>query len=243
VDQALIAVPLPLDGRADSGSFLPLPAFRPLRQRRVPQGSVLVPEGRRPDTVLVVVSGALMLAVTGNDGRRAVVGLLGPGDIYGEQGIWRARSSRIAPEIRAASPSTVITLSPHELHRAMSRDPSIAVWLIQALSRMGQDLQARLAETLGLGARDRSLEILRALAERWGHHSPNGRVLDLTLSQEALASMAGVSRECMNRALRELRADGLVLKSGRRYVLPEPRPTRTDRSTTGPGPPTPPPPT
>jgi CRP-like cAMP-binding protein len=96
--------------------------------------------------------------------------------------------------------------------------------LIQTLSRMGQDLQARLADALGLGARERALEILRALAERWGHPSPNGRVLDLVLSQEALAAMAGVSRECMNRALRQLRADGLVLKSGRRYVLPDPRP-------------------
>jgi CRP/FNR family transcriptional regulator, cyclic AMP receptor protein len=238
MDRDLIAAPLPLDSeRAEHIGSPDLPVFRRFGQRRVPPGRVLLPEGRRPHSLVVVISGAMSLTVTARDGRRAIVGLLGPGDVHGEPGLHRSASDRIDPEVRTLSTTTLIWFSPHELHRAMVEDPSFGLWLIQALGRMVHDLQTRLAVTLALGVRDRSLAILQTLAGRWGRPSPMGRVIDLPLSQEALAAMVGVSRESVNRALRDLRREGLVLRWGRRYVLPSREPERSGRQAAGPSPP------
>jgi CRP-like cAMP-binding protein len=197
-----------------------------------------MPEGCQPPFLVVIVRGALVLAVTGNDGRRSVIGLLGPGDVHGESSLQPSDPPLARPEARTLTPCTTIVLPPHELHRHMARDPTVSGWLVRSLTRKIGDLQVRLAATLDLGVRERTFALLLILAERWGYPSGRGTVLDLSLSQELLAALAGTSRESVNRALRDLRASGLVLRTGRRYVIPDPS-ARTDQTMAPPEPPRP----
>jgi CRP/FNR family transcriptional regulator, cyclic AMP receptor protein len=183
---------------------------------------VLMPEGCQPPFLHVVVCGAVALAVTGNDGRRSVIGLLGPGDVHGETSLQPPDPPVARPEVRTLTPCTLIVIPPYELSRHMARDQTVSIWLAQSLTRKVGDLQVRLAATLALGVRERTFALLLILAERWGYRSSRGTVLDLPLSQELLAALAGTSRESVNRALRDLRASGVVLRSGRRYVIPDP---------------------
>jgi CRP/FNR family cyclic AMP-dependent transcriptional regulator len=240
LDRRSFAIPLPLDaaGSHDRGSVDRLPAFPGAGRRRVRAGSVLMPEGRHPRSLLVVVSGVAALGLTGIEGRPAVIGLLGPGDVHGEACLRLADGPKVFPEARTLTPCTVIDFSPHELHGHMARDPSVSGWLARSLARKVGDLQVRLATTLALGVRQRTFAVLQILAERWGDRSERGTVLVLPLSQELLASLAGTSRESVNRALRELRESGMVFRSGRRYVIPDPS-ARIDRTIETPGPPLP----
>jgi CRP/FNR family cyclic AMP-dependent transcriptional regulator len=194
-----------------------------------------MPEGRQPSSLIVIVRGAAALTVTGVEGRRSIIGLLGAGDVHGETCLQPADGPLICPEARSLTPCTLIVLSLHELYRHMARDPTVSGWLAQCLTRKVGDLQIRLAATLSLGVRERTFALLRILAERWGYRSGRGTVLDLPLSQELLAALAGTSRESVNRALRDLRASRMVLRSGRRYVIPDPS-TRTGQTMAAPEP-------
>lgn len=230
MDRRSFAIPLPLDRRPDDrGSSRHVPDFPGAGRRRVTAGIVLMPEGCHPHSILVVVTGVAALGLTGVEGRPSVIGLLGAGDIHGETCLHLDSSPTVLPEVRTLTPCTVIDLSPHELQGHMARDPTVSGWLARSLTRKVGDLQARLAATLALGVRQRTFAVLLILAERWGYPSGRGTVLDLPLSQELLAALAGTSRESVNRALRELHAAGMVLKSGRRYVIPDPS-ARTDRA-------------
>ncbi|MCP4519621.1 MAG: winged helix-turn-helix domain-containing protein, partial [Delftia sp.] len=51
---------------------------------------------------------------------------------------------------------------------------------------------------------------LLELSERYGVNQENGVLIDLDLSQEAIASLVGTTRESANRALRSLREQGIV---------------------------------
>ena len=224
MDRRSYVIPLPLDdGRANhQGSRRALPAFAGARAVGVRAGGLLVPEGQTPRSLMVVVSGAVGLSVTGRrGGRRTLINLLGPGDVLGEE-ILGGDQPRVRPETRTLAFTQLALLSPHELHRIMARDLSVAGWLAQALSRKVDLLNARLAATLALGVQERTLALLRSLAVRWGKPSPRGTIVDLPLSQEDVAAMVGTTRESVNRALRDLRASGLVLMSARRYVIPDP---------------------
>ena len=239
------AVPLPHDvGRATGPAgdrHVPV-GLAGLRCRRLRAGEVLISEGRDLGSLAVVQAGAMALAITGRGGRRAVVGVLGPGDILGEESIrldgdgqlhrpagssskpWSNPSPRrsvVRPEARAITASAVLLLPPHELERAVRHDPSLAGWIAQSLSHRLADLQVRLGWALSLGVHERILGVLRSLVGRWGSPVAHGTMVDLPLSQDLLASMVGASRETVNRALRDLRATGAVVRSGRRYVVAE----------------------
>jgi CRP-like cAMP-binding protein len=214
---------LPFDGPPPGAApeRWPIPPFLEAGRRRVPAGTVLAQEGRRIRSLFVVDEGAITLAVTGRDGRRSIVGLAGPGDAFGTAAL-HPGTVPIWPEARSLTSCTLVVLSVEELRRAMVNDPSIGQWLGQASGRAVADLQARLWATLSLGAFPRTLALLRMVADRWGREVPSGIAIDLPLSQETLASMAGLSRETVNRALGRLRASGAILMSGRRYVIPAP---------------------
>jgi CRP-like cAMP-binding protein len=240
MDRRSFAIPLPLEGArsGDGASHGRVPAFPGSARRNARAGSILMAEGSPPRSLLVVVTGVAALGLTGVEGRPSVIGLLGPGDVHGETCLHLADPPKVFPEARTLTACTVIDLLPHVLHRHMARDPTVSVWLARSLTQKIGDLQVRLAAMLGLGVRQRTFAMLRILAERWGHRSGRGTVLDLPLSQELLAALTGTSRESVNRALRDLRASGMVIRSGRRYVIPDPS-ARTDRTTETPEPPRP----
>lgn len=196
---------------------------------KAPAGRLLVPQSCRPTHVLVVETGAVALWHTDGQGRRTLIAMMGPHDVLGEEALGVDLGPGRRVEARALAFSTLLAVSPQDLQRTMARDASVAGWLAQALIRKIDLLQARMAATLGLGVRDRTLAILRSLAARWGKPSPRGTVVNLPLSQEDLAAMIGATRESVNRALRDLCASGSVLRYGRRYVIPDPS-TRVNRS-------------
>src|SRR5438128_6063002 len=81
-----LPVPLPLDtGRRDPPSFQPLGNIG--RRRKLEAGQVLLSEGQPPPAIYVLEAGALSLAVSQASGHRIVLGVLGPGDLFGEQAL------------------------------------------------------------------------------------------------------------------------------------------------------------
>jgi CRP-like cAMP-binding protein len=210
--------------------------------RRLRAGEVLITEGQPLGSLAFVQSGAIVLSITGHGGRRGVVGVVGPGDILGEEGLRRGEdglrhprfgsslepsSSRpvhgglARPEARALTVCAIQLVPLHDLDGAVRRDPSLADRLSRSLTHRLAELQVRLGWALSVGVHERILSTLQLLAHRWGSPVPSGTRVDLPLSQELLATMVGASRETVNRALRELRATGAVLRSGRHYVVAE----------------------
>jgi CRP/FNR family cyclic AMP-dependent transcriptional regulator len=73
------------------------------------------------------------------------------------------------------------------------------------------------------------LVLLRVLADRWGHVSPEGIHVDVRLTHETLARLAcaqlpsvSTALASVSTALARLGWRGLVARTGRRFVLPLP---------------------
>ena len=62
------------------------------------------------------------------------------------------------------------------------------------------------------------MRTLLEMADRYGLHG-DGIEIDFALTQTALATMVGATRERVNRALATLRAQGLVELRGKKIVL------------------------
>ncbi len=221
-----LPVPLPLEtGKREQPGLQPLGNLG--RRRRLESGQVLLSEGQPPPAIYVLEAGALSLAVTQASGHRIVLGILGPGDIFGEQALLdhtdadgRARGmGPLLPECRAMMASQVLDLNWRDVADASTRDAELAGWLAASLARRVSDLHRALARALSLRLPDRTLDLLVALARNWGRSRGPGAGIEVPLTQEDLAAMLGATRESVNRAVRRLERTGAISRSGRSYVV------------------------
>jgi CRP/FNR family transcriptional regulator, cyclic AMP receptor protein len=215
---------------AEPRAFLPLGsahdthALHALRSaRRVDAGAndaVPCPEGR----VVVVVRGATVVHALADDGA-AFVDVSGPDDLIGA-GSFLSTPRWSGLEVRALVPATAICVSAAEAWSLAGARPDVARWLVLALSRetVRSDRRAALLRTFPVGRRVSG--ILADLACRFGRSVTGGTAIPLPLTQELLASMAGATRESVNRALRDLRGSGEIRRAGGAYVVTAASPTR-----------------
>lgn len=193
--------------------------------RRLRPDEVLIREGERSPFTWVLQSGAMALACTAPSGKRATLAVLGPGAVLGEHGLVgplidpRQRGPTILPEARALVASAVRAIPIPGLSRAMAFDPYVAWWLVAAVTWRSIQVERALARVLALRAPQRVMGALRDLALELGQATPQGLRIGVPVTQDLLASMTGVTRESVNRAMAELEQRGVVRRIGLSYEL------------------------
>lgn len=180
-----------------------LRGVEPAGVRSLPaRAEVLQPGGRA--ALLRVRAG--LLEARREDGARH---LFGPGALAGEL-CWCGRG-RVRHQVVTVEPSEIEEISRAAVLEHLRRQPQA---LLQFIEQVG-DLLAELETELRLRGRDRVdqrlARLLATLARQRGVQLQPGvlAIVDRP-TQAALASDLGVSREVVNRALRDLRAEGLL---------------------------------
>jgi hypothetical protein len=75
----------------------------------------------------------------------------------------------------------------------------------------------------------RVLALMWLLAESWGHVTPTGTTLPLSLTHDALGALVGARRPTVTLALRELTDRGAILRQDQGWLLVEPPPQAVDQ--------------
>lgn len=148
--------------------------------------------------------------------------LLGPGDII-------PRSAQIRSALLTGSQYR----APGRLRLALLDDRVLAAGrhiprLFAALQiRMGEQYH-RLATQLAVcqlpRVEDRLLALMWLLAESWGRVTPNGTIVPLALTHDALGELVGARRPTVTLALKELSDRGAVFRQDSAWLLLEPPP-------------------
>lgn len=158
-----------------------------------------------------IVAGQVRIFTVSESGQELSVTIFRAGDFFGELAL-------LDGQPRSASAMAMCRTTALLLHRAaflhaIATQPPIAVPLMEALAaRIRQGTSH--AEMLGTGsAPQRIARQLLLLAERYGRSEGSRIRIDLRLTQDDLASLAGVTRETANRVLATFRNQGLVVVS------------------------------
>jgi CRP/FNR family cyclic AMP-dependent transcriptional regulator len=170
------------------------------------RGETIYSQGDACDHVLYIQSGGVKLSVISKAGREGVVGMLGPGDFFGEAGL-AGRPVRTAGA-SAITPSTILLIDTGTMV-ALLRDQHemsdrFIAHVLSRNIRMEQDLidllfnscEKRLARTLMLLAGDAG----QAARER----------VVPKISQATLAEMIGTTRSRVNFFLNKFKKLGLI---------------------------------
>ncbi len=179
------------------------------RVQRYPRGAWIMRQGDATDSVCIVLEGRVKLALDTVDGRGIVLDVLGPGDMVGE---FEALGDDLVRSASVIALDSVVGLvmTSSEFRDYLLTHPAASLALVRATIRRLDAADRRRIGRTGIDASHALAKYLIELVDR-GAFAGGGPVeVDVPLAQHELASLIGVSRNSMVRALSSLRARKLV---------------------------------
>ena len=189
------------------------------RRRQYGRGAYLVYEGDPGDSLHLIVRGRVAVLIGGADGNPFTVALMGAGDFFGEQALLNRAAVRGAT-IQAIEPTETLVVGRGEFEELRLQHPEVDRLLIGVLVAMVDRLTHQVAELTDVPGTVRIYRRIVALAELYADDSgPAAAPIEIPLTQDQLAGLAGVHLRLTSRVLGEARAAGLLDTSKRRLVV------------------------
>jgi CRP-like cAMP-binding protein len=215
IDKRALLANHPLFGQLAPEELERLVAY--MRLVRQPARTVLFRKGDPGTHMVVVVRGRVKVCTHSEDGKELVLNLINPGEVVGEIALLDG-SDRTADAVTLAD-SDLLILERRDFIPFLQRHPDSCMRLFAVLCERLRKTSELLEEALFLEGSSRLAKRLVHLAEIFGKPVRGGVMVDIPLSQQQLGNMVGMSRESMNKQLKQWRQDGLISIEEGRYVL------------------------
>jgi CRP/FNR family cyclic AMP-dependent transcriptional regulator len=183
------------------------------RARRVVEfrrKAVIYAQGDRADAVIYVQKGGVKLSVVSSGGKEAVVGMLGPGDFFGE-GCLAGQPVRMGTAT-AMIPTTVLMVDRKKMLRLLHHEHAMSDLFISYILARNIRIEEDLIDQLFNSSEKRLARTLLLLA-RYGKQDRPQRVLP-KVSQEVLAEIVGTTRSRVNFFMNKFRKLGFIDYNG-----------------------------
>ena len=163
------------------------------------------------DAVFYIQKGKIKIVVASPQGKEAVVGVMSPGEFFGE-GCLIGQPLRLAAA-KAMTESQVVQVSKAEMLRTIHAEPSLAELFMTHLLTRNSRVEEDLVDQLFNSSEKRLARTLLLLA-RYGKQDQPVRTLP-RVSQETLASMVGTTRSRVNFFMNKFRNLGFIEYNGK----------------------------
>ena len=190
---------------------------RRIRQRcirvRFRAGAYIFHAGEAGDSLHIVQSGRVMVLAGGALGEPLTLAILGPGDTFGELALFSVDHRRTAT-IQALDRTETLVLHRDDFDELRRDHPSVDRYFIGLLASQVARLTTRQVEAAELPAPQR---LYRRIVELGTVFDTVGTDRPMVVSQQQLASMAGVHLRITSTVLNQAKKEG-VLAVGRRNL-------------------------
>jgi len=180
--------------------------------RKVPRGSTILRAGDRTDFVYFVLSGALKVLVSDEEGREVILSNLGPGEFFGEMGVLddNPRSATVA----ATTPCELVVISKADFKRCLAENFDVSLYIMRSLVKRLRTADRKI-ESLAL------MDVYGRVARLLEEDADGQQVVMRKISKQDIAKMIGASREMVSRVMKDLSLQGLIEEGGGRILLRE----------------------
>ena len=171
-----------------------------------------------PASVYLLESGLVRIYRASELGAETTFGYVNPGEIFGELAAFT--DCERESWAQAVQPSLVWRIERDAMRSVLSNHPGVAFQVTKQVGSRLKRVESRVEDLVFRDVRSRLSRVLLQLAEDYGCDVPEGRLVQLLVTQEELATLVGATRQTVNAILRELESGGLVGRRGRCFVLP-----------------------
>lgn len=185
------------------------------RERGFRPGEAIYYAGDEATTLYLVAVGKVRLLRHTPDGQAVLIDILTPGDYFGHLS---GQSGETYPETALAHTSTcALGIDSADFRGLMAQYPSVALSVLDATHERMQAAHAVIQQLSGHTAEQRVAFTLLKLAAKLGEPGDLGLLIQMPLSREDLAGMAGVTTETASRTLSQFTRAGYI-RSGRQWI-------------------------
>jgi CRP/FNR family transcriptional regulator, cyclic AMP receptor protein len=168
-------------------------------------------QGDPAASVFYIQKGRIKVVVTSEQGKDAVVGMLGPGQFFGE-GCMNGHSVRIATTT-ATEDCLITAITKTAMLAALHDQPNFSEMFMAYLLTRNSRIEEDLIDQLFNSSEKRLARLLLLLANFGKEGSP--QPISPNISQETLAEMIGTTRSRVNFFMNKFRKLGLISYNGK----------------------------
>lgn len=182
------------------------------------QDQVLFIKGDPGNQLYIVARGVVRITSNSSSGKETILNLLREGQMFGEVALLDGEER--TANATAHEATELLVLERRDLMNYLDRNPEAMRRMLLAVCSRLRWISEALEDAHFLDLPRRLAKRILLLARLFGQqHSSGGVRIALQLSQQDLAELLGVTRESVNRQMKQWEADGLMALKGGYLVV------------------------
>lgn len=161
-------------------------------------------------------SGKVKLSQSGADGKDQIIRLAKDGDVLGYRAL--LSGDRYSNSATALDDSNICFIPKEVFFKLIEKNASLSLQVMRMLSENLKNAQQRITDMAQKPVRERLAEALLFLKETYGFED-DGVTLNVPVSREDLANMAGTATETTIRLLSDYKQEGMLELPGRKIKI------------------------
>ncbi|VIO77425.1 Crp/Fnr family transcriptional regulator [Bradyrhizobium ivorense] len=179
------------------------------------RGTAIFSKGDPGTSLIAVISGTVKISISSPDGRNAILNLIGAGEIFGEIALLDGLSR--TADATANTNCELFVIDRREFIPFVRSQPTLAMKFIELLCARLRWTSDQVEQVILQDLPGRLASALLRLSDKH-KREPQGRTISIT--QQEISEMVGMTRESINKQLRVWATRGLVrLEHGAIVVL------------------------
>lgn len=190
---------------------------RRVQVRTRPADTLIVAQDEPGDSLFIIASGRVKVAMFGESGRELTLSELRAGDFFGELSLLDTRPRTAS--VVALDDATVLQLGRDAFVQHLRQHPQTAFNLLQEMGRRLRRSDEIIANLALHDVESRLVRTLERMAREDGESTAEGLVVRRRPTQQELANMVGSCRETISRTFTAMVRRGLLVPRGRALLL------------------------
>ena len=164
-----------------------------------------------------LINGKVKLSMLSAEGKEKVLTILQEGDIFGELSLFDEDPHPLTAEVM--DDARLLIIPWNEMEKMIIKRPSLAIKIIEALSKKTRLLTSQVRELVFQDAAGRLASLLSRLADDFGREIEGGTVIDLVLTHQEIANLIGSSRVTVTKLINKFIDEGRLTIKNRKIII------------------------
>ncbi|MBD3391466.1 MAG: cyclic nucleotide-binding domain-containing protein [Chitinivibrionales bacterium] len=182
-----------------------------------PNEVIVHEEDEETQTFFIIAAGTVHIAVLTSEGKQAIIATLQKGDFFGEMAILDGEPR--SASVIAATPCTLLMLYRKPFLEILQKFPRITIEMLMAMSKRLRRANRHMNTLSLMSVYGRVAEVLLQLARDSGERHGDVVVVANRPTHQAIADMAGTSRETVSRVLSQLQKKHYISMDRNKMVI------------------------
>jgi CRP/FNR family cyclic AMP-dependent transcriptional regulator len=184
---------------------------------RVAPREMIVNRGEIPTDIFFIIRGSVAVMVEHEDGHELIISYLGPGEFFGELGLFSDTALRSA-WISARTECELVRIEYQRFKVMLRADPELLMQLTGQLAQRLRNTSEKLGDLAFLDVTGRvASTLLQLCQDSQAITHPDGMLLRIT--RQELGRLVNCSRQMATRVLQTLEAQGLIKVEGKSIIV------------------------